>query len=70
MTNIWFCLLILMIANIGSAAETEPDFYVSVSGSGEWRLPIHARISRTGNGHCPDRPLTGRIAQNRNLDTR
>lgn len=36
MTRAWVCLLILLTASIGNAAETESDFYVSVSGSDSW----------------------------------
>lgn len=50
MTRAWICLLILMTAGIGSAAESEADFYVSVSGSDSWSGTLDAPNAQKSDG--------------------
>jgi len=50
MTKLWGCLLILMTSGIGSAAEPEADFYVSVDGSDRWSGTLAAPNAQMSDG--------------------
>ncbi|WP_145081396.1 right-handed parallel beta-helix repeat-containing protein [Aureliella helgolandensis] len=50
MIRTWVCSLILLIASIGSAAETEADFYVSVDGSDSWSGMLAAPNAQKSDG--------------------
>lgn len=52
MTRAWIFLLVLMTASAGIAAETDADFYVSVSGSDSWSGMLAAP-----NAHKSDGPF-------------
>lgn len=50
MIGAWICLLILLTANAGNAAETEADFYVSVGGSDNWSGTLDAPNAQKTDG--------------------
>ncbi len=50
MVRIWICFLILLIPSLGSAADTEADFYVSVSGSDSWSGRLAAPNAQKNDG--------------------
>lgn len=50
MTKVWICLLILITAGKCNAAESEADFYVSVSGSDSWSGMLAAPNEQRSDG--------------------
>lgn len=50
MTRAWVCLLIMLTASVGNAAETEADFYVSVGGSDRWSGTLAASNAQKTDG--------------------
>ena len=50
MSKVWGCLLIFLLASTGIGAETDGDFYVSVSGSDSWSGKVDAPNTQNSDG--------------------